>query len=123
MQTNREAFKGPETTQDAPSFMGEDRGINVTEYDEHYLTCPNCGHDYMHQLAAEIHAREEDGKAKVIRVDLKTGDITHDAHHENPSNRRQGLIVEFACENCDFTGTISYLGIWQHKGNTVIEWT
>ena len=123
MQEHRETIRGSGTPQNDQSFMRDDRGIKVTEYHEHYLTCPNCGHDYMHQLAAEIHAREEDGEARVIRVDLKTGDITHDPQHKNPSNRRQGMIVEFACENCDFTGTISYLGIWQHKGNTVIEWT
>lgn len=38
----------------------------------------------------------------------------------NPSQEREGLLVEFYCETCDNKPT---LAIFQHKGTTFIGWT
>ena len=37
----------------------------------------------------------------------------------NPSPRRGGILIEFVCECCS---AWPQLGIYQHKGTTIVEW-
>ncbi len=37
-----------------------------------------------------------------------------------PSPRRGGMVIGFSCEGCS---AISSLSIYQHKGQTYVEWT
>jgi hypothetical protein len=43
------------------------------------------------------------------------------ASSPNPSTRRDGLSIEFGCENCGDSKT-HLLRIAQHKGETEISW-
>lgn len=86
---------------------------------DNILRCPHCDFKYTHQLNMEIHARHEDLQATTLRVNLKSGETTNQPLHQNPSDRRQGLIIEFECENAC---PPLLLAISQHKGRTFIEW-
>jgi hypothetical protein len=84
------------------------------------LRCPSCGYDYLHQGKIEIFNRpHEDGPSVAVTVEScaipRLG-----ATGRNPSSRRQGMLIYFECEGCD--GPFAPLGIWQHKGQTFIEW-
>lgn len=42
---------------------------------------------------------------------------------DNPSPRRQGLLIEFSCETCGMGKQHRHiLQIYQHKGQTYVEW-
>jgi len=49
--------------------------------------------------------------AKQVKVDT---DIS-----KNPSKRRDGIRIAFECEAC---GPVQPLVIYQHKGETFVEW-
>lgn len=89
------------------------------------LHCPYCRSEYdcLHHGVVVVYNRdEEDGDVTEIAV---VGDKTvqrrmPDAESDNPSARRDGLAIQFYCENCgkdDFELTIS-----QHKGSTFLVW-
>ncbi len=46
--------------------------------------------------------------------------FTDNNNSRNPSDRRQGMIIRFECENCGPNGI--ELCIAQHKGNTIVHW-
>lgn len=92
------------------------------------LLCPNCGCNNLHQENIDVYTREsEDGDGQHIHipgedkwafcgspkfvpenhVDTNMGD--------NPSSRRNGLLIHFWCEQCDRRSVMS---IAQHKGVT-----
>jgi len=77
------------------------------------LLCPSCNTDYLHQgrvnffyPAQECHVMVD---APLVQVDQSM--------EGNPSIERQGLTVEFWCENCH---GISVLAFDQHKGHTIV---
>ena len=88
-----------------------------TDYD--WLLCADCGSDYLHQEAVEIYCRYEDADADGVRVEQTSGLQSAVPGSQNPSERRQGLVVEFRCENCPARPR---LVICQHKGQTSIGW-
>jgi len=97
------------------------------EGDENSLCCPRCGFDYLHQAAVEVWNRGEDEKIEGVRI-TADGDIVK-ATGRNPSPRRDGVSIAFSCEecSCDEDGnadesTVGELVIFQHKGQTYIEW-
>lgn len=94
------------------------------------LVCPNCGNGFLHHRAACITHRAEDektGRAVVIQGISDLGNdipfalrVQDEANMAfNPSPRRGGILIEFDCECCNAR---PQLGIYQHKGCTVVEW-
>lgn len=95
------------------------------------LACPKCSNGYLHQGNTTIYQRNEDEPwTTVIAQDDKEVTVTNfpSADTHNPSDRRQGLIIEFWCEMgcCDTdnlkTSIPLRLAIYQHKGNTFMQW-
>lgn len=89
------------------------------------LSC-KCGFDYLHQGNVTIFQRSEDDEVTtVIAQDGKTVQVSDFPSDDtcNPSPRRHGLILEFACESCGAEdGSLQRLAIFQHKGQTCMEW-
>lgn len=86
------------------------------------LQCPECRgeHDYLHHSTVETFTRGEDaqtGTHYVITPDDRC--YEDDNLFGNPSPRRDGIRIHFTCENCDLDRP---LWIYQHKGQTFIEW-
>ena len=95
-------------------------------------SCPHCGSNYMHHLGVEIFNRKEDSetgdhitiytpesfgwnhKKIICPENTVDGDM-----RSNPSERRTGISISFACEECD---QIFKMEIAQHKGLTLISW-
>ena len=97
---------------------------NGWEGAEECLACPECGDGYLHQLRVEVFWRDEDAPpADQKRVDSRKADhgweVRFPAGRRNPSRRRDGLLVDFVCEQC---GGLQTLAIAQHKGNTLVYW-
>jgi hypothetical protein len=65
-----------------------------------------------------VHNRSaEDGESKAILVtQCGAGAVLNVP--SNPSRRRDGLSVAISCEQCD---RITWLHIYQHKGQTFVE--
>ncbi len=83
--------------------------------------CPHCGFDFLHQEKVEVWFRDEDADMALHTI---CGEgitfFTEDSSLGNPSPRRDGIVVSFFCESCDAK---SHLMIYQHKGQTFIEWS
>ena len=91
------------------------------------LECPVCNSLHMHQGAVEVFARkQEDDPSESFVVDGLT--IKHGSGYHNPSGRRNGLYINFECEECHLYEDSHYRGfpfklaIYQHKGITYSEW-
>lgn len=86
----------------------------------HSLSCA-CGCPYLHQTAVSIFYRldgEEDAAVKTFTVDSLTGVVCETPTNlENPSERRQGTILHFRCEQC--SGVV-YMSLEQCKGETIL---
>lgn len=104
------------------------------------LLCPKCGGDYLHQGEVQTFFRSEDADQTRVTISgfdhTRTETITNSLTL-NPSPRRYGLRISFWCELCesdktdeerDYTSStigdlsIGDLCIYQHKGQTFIEW-
>ena len=92
--------------------------------DEGLLKCPRCKGDYLHHMTVKVFDRGEDAK----RVDVTTLGIDGLSRRTvpsegsgNPSCRRDGLTIEFWCEECG-EDTAFILGVSQHKGCTYLRW-
>jgi uncharacterized protein (DUF983 family) len=108
-------------------------GIGSINMDGDTLRCPQCGENYLHHRNTTIFERSEDDKLTTVIAQSE-----HEAHISkfpsadtcNPSDRRNGIIIEFECEHCHYDyGDASpeltnrfRLAIIQHKGNTFVEW-
>ena len=81
------------------------------------LLCPGCGQEYLHAVKVEAFDRTSEDMGGV-HVTVSSGKATVDnVMKDNPSSRRDGLKIFFACETCDCE---SVLMIMQHKGTTYI---
>jgi hypothetical protein len=86
------------------------------------LLCPRCGADYLHHNRVTTYDRSEDAP-QVIETTFAGGKVSIDtssAGLDNPSKRRDGLIIEFSCEICGEAPIQLYIA--QHKGATEIGW-
>jgi hypothetical protein len=109
------------------------------------LVCPHCGSGYLHHYGFTDYERDEDAKVEnivdcgsvlfddkgqrssvfgrsgcspgMIGGNLQVFSDLHD--NRNPSNRRDGIVIKFWCEECT---NISLLCIQQHKGCSYIHW-
>jgi hypothetical protein len=99
------------------------------------LLCPRCGADNLHHMGVTFYERGED-EPNVLRIiqsllvygedraTSTTTEIVSAARSGNPSGRRNGMAIEFQCEQCGggVDGKRIELTIAQHKGSTEIGW-
>jgi DNA-directed RNA polymerase subunit M/transcription elongation factor TFIIS len=93
-----------------------------TDGDEHVLACPSCGNSYLHHGCIVVYRRSEDAPrvlCTVINDGIAKLEWLENNRSDNPSPRRDGLTIEFSCENC---GRENELTIAQHKGETLVRW-
>jgi len=98
------------------------------------LLCPICNFEYTHHSRIEIFDRgliddyvkeglhvvvDECGKSDNDKVHGKKTVVVNDDVSDNPSGRRNGLRINFWCENGEHH---SQLVIAQQKGCTHIYW-
>ena len=91
-----------------------------------WLTCANCGEDYLHQFGVQVFSNNGT-KAIYTNYDCGDGMIDIPPGFRRPGDEtkpagwdRQGLRILFVCEHCD---SVTALSVFQHKGNTHIERT
>jgi len=87
-----------------------------------HLHCPRCGAESLHQGEVIVYDRSEDQKT-CVKTSVNAGQVSVDpkaSNALNPSSRRHGLTIQFACEKCGDAPII--LKIAQHKGSTRIGW-
>ena len=83
------------------------------------LRCPQCTEAYLHHRAVDIFARSEDAQ-NGMHVHVEGDDVSLNGDLAgNPSPRRQGLLLRFACELCEAETS---LAIVQDKGMTIMLW-
>ena len=92
------------------------------------LPCPRCGNDYLHHRGVTAFDRSEDAET-VLRTSVEVGKTTvqlvAQAGSGNPSMRRDGVVIQFWCEQCgggDDGKSVIELTLAQHKGATEIAW-
>lgn len=86
------------------------------------LHCPRCGADTLHHGEVVVYDRAED-QPTCVKTSIFAGQVSVDPRASNalnPSSRRHGLTIQFACESCGEAPII--LKIAQHKGSTRIGW-
>jgi predicted RNA-binding Zn-ribbon protein involved in translation (DUF1610 family) len=86
------------------------------------LICPRCQTAYLHHAGVVVYDRGEDGST-VIETKVASGKVEMrptPASTTNPSSRRDGLAIQFWCENCGEKPI--ELTIAQHKGTTEMGW-
>jgi hypothetical protein len=100
-----------------------------TSFSDIVVRCPRCHGPQLHHGMVRIFTRRshEDAPSHIVTVNAD-GTVhmeppTSDCHlprtQKNPSSRRDGLRIEFFCEDC---GGGLFLEISQHKGSTNVEW-
>ena len=92
------------------------------------LLCPRCGNSYLHHRGVVAYDRSEDAET-VLKTSVEVGKTTvqlvAQADSGNPSSRRDGLVIQFWCENCgggDDGSSVIELTVAQHKGETEVAW-
>lgn len=81
------------------------------------LCCPFCGFAYLHHRKISIFERREDAdKGLHVVVDGESVKVDTDIKR-NPSERRNGLSIQFECEGCSEKPVLTLV---QHKGNTYL---
>jgi len=110
-------------------------GAKIAIQEDEILLCPKCGGNYLHQGEVQTFFRSEDADQTRVTINgfdhTQTETITNSLTL-NPSPRRYGLRISFSCELCessktdeerDYTpDTVGDLCIYQHKGQTFMEW-
>jgi hypothetical protein len=91
--------------------------------DCNHLVCPNCGSDYLRHRAVRIYNRAEDERncrKTFVSSDYSQSSVVNGI--KNPSNRRDGLTIDFTCEGCSGEEVVAQLCVSQHKGRTEMFW-
>lgn len=85
------------------------------------LECPCCGSSYLHHAAVHVFSRLEEDSPRGLHATITEGAAIHTDTNlrHNPSRRRDGLRIEFWCEECDAK---PWLDVAQHKGVTQLCW-
>lgn len=85
------------------------------------LICPSCGDSYLHHANVHVWQRDEDQKEGTLIVSTRNETITSNNYPMSgcPSPRRNAVAIQFWCECCH---NINQLNIYQHKGETFMEW-
>ena len=83
------------------------------------LICPGCGDHNLHQFTVEVFNRYREDDPTGFHAMIENHALNLDLDMAgNPSLRRDGLLIYFACEHCP--GRVR-LSIAQHKGATLVE--
>lgn len=81
--------------------------------------CPSCGSNYTHHGRVHVFSREREDSTRGYHV--VAGDagvaVDNNAAAGNPSDRRDGVVVEFLCENCN---VLFEIHLAQHKGQSLM---
>jgi hypothetical protein len=92
------------------------------------FACPRCGSGNLHHARITAYSRGEDAPA-TVRIDIEgptsQTSVEDSQQSTNPSRRRDGIAIRFACEACcwnDDQSDLIELTIAQHKGSTEIAW-
>jgi rubredoxin len=100
--------------------------ISGAEFAYDGLDCPACGGNYLHHKGIMYYNRNEDSETgdfvilcKTEKGGFKVTQETNYSMRHCPSPRRDGMEIFFTCECCPGK---SILAIYQHKGQTFIEW-
>lgn len=99
--------------------------MKIGEHTYDALDCPKCStapsdSNYLHHGEINIFTRVNEDTLDGTHLRVQGHATSHDHSMKyNPSSRRNGLTIEFTCENCD--AELS-LAIVQHKGQTFIYW-
>ena len=103
--------------------------VQLFEFGENCLQCPHCTCNCLHHreiLISDRHGDADTGKCiHISGIGDWNDDPLQFRHMEksqmssNPSPRRGGILIEFDCEGCEAK---PQLGIYQHKGMTLVEW-
>ena len=93
------------------------------------LDCPSCGGNYLHHEGLIYYNRKEDeeygdlisiqGAVVNEKISFISTHISNASMKECPSPRKGGMTIIFSCECCPAKPELS---IYQHKGQTFIEW-
>ncbi len=85
---------------------------------ESALLCPRCSDNYLHhvEVICAFRDTEDGGPGNITKS--RCGETVVLRSTAIPG-RRDVLTVEFCCESCEARPV---LGIWQHKGQTFVEW-
>src|SRR5262245_46074314 len=96
------------------------------------LMCPRCRSNNLHHEKVTVFTRPEGEDQDVIAMGVEGRQVSVHAYSAddpiNPSSRRDGLVIDFWCENCDCDenegGIFQHLEltIVQHKGTTYFNW-
>ena len=62
------------------------------------ISCPECGEESLRLVAVQVHAGGEDGEPTVVRVDLRSGEVS-----VTPAQRTR-------------------LGFWEESNKVAMEW-
>jgi hypothetical protein len=98
--------------------------LPTVEFGDHglELRCPRCGDTDLRHGQVTAFDRNEDAEMTIVtRISggfAETRLLPSD-QAGNPSSRRHGLAIAFACEGC---GDGLELTIAQHKGSTTVAW-
>lgn len=86
--------------------------------DLYVVLCPHCGSEYTRHdnCSVDVWQRPEDSKRDGISIG-SDGKTTRVDGTSNPSARRSGLRLTFACEGCPETFVME---IAQHKGLSLV---
>jgi len=91
----------------------------LDNYGDHLL-CPRCRGENLHHGDVRVYRRKEDDTLIITVADpMPHCEVRPDEKSSNPSARRDGIAIQFWCEDCD---QISELTIAQHKGWSMPEW-
>lgn len=93
--------------------------MDIVIDDMHSLTCPKCSSSTLHQKAVKVFFRHGEDVKTGRFLKCSTEGVHEISGDDNPSARRDGLLIKFECELCDADPELSII---QHKGSTYIEW-
>ncbi len=84
------------------------------------LLCPHCNEPNLHHSDVDVFVRSsEDSHVGIGASVSDTGRLSVDLDQtNNPSPRRNGLLIHFWCEHCDAK---PILQLYQHKGSTYLD--
>ncbi len=97
----------------------------VVEHHEIVVACAACGSPYTHFVDVTLFRRDKEDSPTGQRLTYDMGDGKINAGcavtksgASNPSERRDGVIIQLSCESCP---NLTCLELAQHKGQTLMS--
>jgi hypothetical protein len=71
------------------------------------LVCPNCGDEHLYHQSVKVYCRDKEGGETGLMTEISAGaTIITTSMDGNPSKRRDGIVINFNCETCDYKSKI-----------------